>query len=132
MRTFEVPVRAVSFWLAVVIPPVGFWTLVQVFAVAAGEGTMSPPQVACLIALANGLPLAALVWMVCSVVAYTVAPGRLVVHRVVGDREYALGPHAEVALLRNGRILVRLPGKSLRLRVNEPQVCFDLLRQEEG
>ena len=129
MRTLDATLRSSFFWLAVVLPPTGYWVVVQVCALQAGDGVMSLPRLAMLIALAQGLPLAALLWMLCSVAAYTIVPGKLIEHRVVRDREFVFGPRAEVSELANGEIAVRLPGRTLRLRVADPARCLALLRE---
>jgi hypothetical protein len=128
-RTLEASVRSSAFWLAVIIPPAGYWILVQLFAYQSGETAISLTKFVLLIVLAHGLPLIALGWMLCSVAAYTITSGKLVEHRVVCDREFALGPHVHVAQLTNGDIAVRLSRRTLRLRVNEPACCLALLRE---
>jgi hypothetical protein len=128
MHTFDASIRSRAFWLAVIIPPTGYWILVQLFAWQAGEGTVPLMRFIILIGLANILPLAALGWMVCSVAAYTVSPGRLIEHRVVRDREFVFGPDTQIAQLSDGDIAVCLPGRTLRLRVKEPSRCLARLR----
>ena len=103
--------------------------VVQWCALQAGDGVMPLPRLAMLIALAQSLPLTALLWMLCSVASYTIAPGKLIEHRVVRDREFVFGPRAEVAELANGEIAVRLPDRTLRLRVADPARCLALLRE---
>jgi len=52
MRTLDATIRSSFFWLAVVLPPTGYWVVVQVCALQAGDGVMSLPRLAMLIALA--------------------------------------------------------------------------------
>jgi hypothetical protein len=132
MGTFETSIRSSSFWCAVVIPPTLFWMLVQWVAHRAGDGTGSFSEIVTLIALANVLPLAALGWMLCSVAAYTITSGKLIEHRVVGDREFAFGGRVEVAELSKGVIAVRLDERTVRLRVKETSRCLALLRDVEA
>ncbi len=132
MRTFDASIRRSAFWLAVIIPPAGYWSLVQIFAYQAGEGTASLAEFMVLIALANGLPLAALGWVLCSVAAYTITPDKVIEHRVVRDREFMLGPSVEISQLPNGDIVVAMPERTLRLRVTEPARCLALLREAEA
>lgn len=129
MSTFDATLRSSVFWLAVLIPPTVYWVLVQLFALQAGAGMMSPVRIATLIALAQALPLTALLWMLCSVAAYTIAPGKLIEHRVVKDREFVFGPCVEVVELAHGGIAVRLPDRTLRLHVTDPVRCLALLRE---
>lgn len=128
MRTFEASIRPRVFLLAVIAPPAGFWLLALFFAQQAGGGGMPLARFAVLIALANGLPLAALGWMLCSVAGYTVTPGKLIEHRVVYDREFLFDPQTEITQLDNGDITVRLGTRTLRLRVCEPNRCLALLQ----
>lgn len=132
MCTFDASIRRSTFWLAVIIPPAGYWGLVQIFAHQAGEGTVSLTGFVVLIALANGLPLAALGWVLYSVAAYTITADKVIEHRVVRDREFVLGPSVEISLLPNGDIVVVLPERTLRLRVTEPARCLVLLREAEA
>jgi hypothetical protein len=135
MRTFDAEIRGASLVWAVIVPPVAFWVLVQVFAAQAGEGVMPAGRVMLLVALAQALPLAALGWMLASTAAYSVRPGCLVRHSVLRDREYALATGAEVAAERDGAIVVRgaVAGsgraRTLRLRVRDAGACFASLRE---
>lgn len=130
MQTFDTTLRGGTLWLAVLAPPLMFWILVQYFVFKAGEGMMPPARIMVLIGLANALPLAALGWMVCSVGAYSVSPGKLIEHRVVGDREFAFDSGLDVEPLANGMIAVRIPGRTLRLRVVDPVRCLAVLREQ--
>ncbi len=132
MTTFDAELRGSSLTWAVLVPPLLYWTLVQVFAMQAGDGVMPLGRLALLIALAQALPLAALAWMLASTAAYSVRPGRLVRHSVLRDREYALGPDAELAAREDGSILVRWPEQSLCLRVKNAAECLERLRDAVG
>lgn len=128
MHRFDASLRPRVFWLAVGVPPVVFWSLVQILAYRAGEGAMSMREVFLLVGLAQALPLAALAWILYGVCAYTIVPGKIIVHRVVSDREYPLAPPAEPTRRADGGIEVRLPRRTLRLRVSEPEACLTRLR----
>ena len=133
MQTFETEIRGGSLTWAVVAPPLIFWSVVQVFAWQAGDAAMAWQRLAILVGLAQALPLAALGWMLASTAAYSVAPGRLVAHSVLRDREFPLGPEAELAEREDGSILVRWPaGRRLRLRVREAAACLARLREAKG
>lgn len=129
MRTFDATLRPSVLWLAVIITPAAYWMLVQFFSLQAGNGMMPLSRFMMLVALANGLPLAALLWALCGVAAYTIVPGKLIEHRVVKDREFVLGPRVEIAPLANGGIAVRLPERTLHLHVADPARCLALLRE---
>ncbi len=129
METFDARLRAPALWLAVIVPPLIFWGTVQWFVVQAGDVAMPATRVGLLVGLAYAIPLAALGWMLCSVAAYTVGPGKLIRHRVVSDREFSLGEDAEIGARSDGRIEVHLPNGTLRLCVAEPQRCLAALRR---
>lgn len=131
MHTFDTSPRTTAFWLAVILPPVGYWGVVQLFAYQAGAEAMPLRNLAVLVTLATALPLMALTWMLCSVAAYTITPRRLIEHRVVRDREFAFGNHLEVHQLTDGVIVVKLPQQTLHLHVTEPARCLALLREAE-
>lgn len=130
MRTFETSMRTSSFWLAVCFPPIAFWSVVQIVAARTGEAPMSVAGLVTLVGLANALPLAALAWTLCSVAAYTVERGRLIEHRVVRDRVFSLEKVSAPPVCANGVITLRLPRKTLRIRVQETERCLALLRGE--
>ena len=129
MHTLETTFRSSLFWLAVVLPPTGYWMVVQMCALQAGDGVMPLGRLAMLIALGQVIPLGALLWVLCSVAAYTIAPGKLIEHRVVRDREFVFGPRTTITELADGEIALMLPGRTLRLRVAEPARCLALLRE---
>jgi hypothetical protein len=128
MHTFEASIHTSSFWLAVVLPPVGFWAVVQAVAAQAGDEPMRVVWLMVIVGLANALPLAALGWMLCSVAGYTVKPGRVIEHRVVRDREIPLDTLVEEPRCADGVITLRLRRRTMRLRVTEPERCLALLR----
>ncbi|HEY0944671.1 MAG TPA: hypothetical protein VGD81_05365 [Opitutaceae bacterium] len=128
MHRFEAILRPRVFWVAVIVPPVLFWSLVQILAYRAGEGAMSMREVFLLVGLAQVLPLAALAWMLYGVCGYTIYPGKVIVHRVVSDRVYPLARGAECVRRPDGEVEVRLPRKTLRLRVTVPEACLARLR----
>lgn len=134
MHTFEATLRFSVFWIAMVIPPVVYWGVVQVFAFQAGDGLMPLSRFITLVALANGLPLAALLWTLCSVAAYTIAPGKVIEHRAVRDRGFEFGPRDEIRRLANGVIAVRLAEheRTLRLHVADPDLCLSLLSEAQA
>ena len=128
VRSFDAKLSGRSWWLALVIPPVGYWSLVQFVAVSAGGGAANVWAVLALMGLATVLPLGALGWVLCSVAAYTVRPGAIVEHRVVRDREFPLREAAEAALV-DGVVIVPLHGRTLRLRVAQPEECQELINR---
>ncbi len=132
MHTFEASIRSSSFWLAAVLPPVGFWAVVQVVAAHAGDEPMRVAFLVTIVGLANALPLAALAWTLCSVAAYTVKPGRVIAHSVVRDREIPLDALLEAPRCADGVITLRLPRRTLRLRVTDPERCLALLRGSDA
>lgn len=132
MHTFEATLRSSVFWIAMVIPPVVYWGVVQVFAFQAGDGLMPLPRFITLVALVNGLPLAALLWTLCSVAAYTIAPGKVIEHRALRDREFEFGPRDEIRRLANGEIAVRLSHHTLHLHVADPDRCMSSLSEAQA
>jgi hypothetical protein len=128
--TFDTALHKRGFLFAVIGPPIGYWGLVQLFAYHAGSEVISVWSFGVLILLATALPLVALGWMVCSVAAYTIAPGKLIEHRVLRDREYAFGSHPDIHQRPNGDIVVKLPERTLRIRVTKSAQCLALLRAQ--
>jgi hypothetical protein len=129
MRTFDTTLRSHSFWLAVILPPFAYWIIVQIVAVNAGDGPMSLTGLMLLVGLANVLPFGALAWTVCSVAAYSVAPGRIIEHRVVRDRQFNLAALVERPRVSKGVVVLRAHEWTLRLRVTHPEVCLALVDQ---
>ncbi len=128
MRSFETKLSGRSWWLMLVVPPVGYWLAVQWVGASTGSGPVHVWAMVGLMGLATALPLGALAWMLCSVAAYSVRPGAIVEHRVVRDREFPLDASVE-AQLTGGVVEVRLRGRTLRLRVNRPEECRDLIER---
>lgn len=125
MRTFDASLPRSGFWSAVVVPPVFYLLIVQGWANGIEEGQIGIRSTLMLVGLAQLLPLGALAWTVLSTAAYSIAPGKLVIHRVMFDREFALANLAGPPRLEDGVITLHLPHR-LRLRVAEPQTFLDL------
>ncbi|HTO04630.1 MAG TPA: hypothetical protein VL069_13050 [Opitutus sp.] len=124
MKTFDAGLSAVALWIAVLVPPILFFVLVQVVDNAMDRGELGVGGWILLIALAQLLPLGALLWMLLSPAAYSIAPGKLIVHRVASDHEIPLEPMSEAPLSRKGVIILPLPGHGkMSLRVHQPQRC---------
>lgn len=128
MRTFNATLSPVALWLVAFVPPVIFFLLVQRVDNLIVRGELGTGGLVFLIALAQLLPLGALAYVLFSTAAYTIAPGKLTVHRVISDREFSLEKPAEPPRLRNGVITVVAPLRRLRIRVDEPETCFETLR----
>ncbi len=128
MRSFEAKLSGRSWWLMLVVPPVGYWITVHYVAAAAGSGPIHVGAMILLMTLATALPLGALGWVIGSVAAYSVRPGAIVEHRVVRDREFPLDATAEAQLV-DDVVVVRLRGRTLRLRVNRPEEFRDLIER---
>jgi len=128
MRTFDASLSAVRFWIAVWVPPAIFFGLVQVIDNAIIHGQLGIGGLVCLVALAQVLPLAALAWILLSAAAYSIAPGKLIIHRAISDREYALEQLTAPPRLQKRIITLKLPQR-VRLRVKEPQTCWEVLQQ---
>ena len=90
MRTFEACLSTMALWIAVLVPPVFFFLTVQVVDNAMSRGELGVGGWMLLVALSQVLPLGALLWILFSAAAYTIAPGKLIVHRVASDREISL------------------------------------------
>lgn len=124
MRTFDASITARWFWGAVFVPPLVFFTLVQYWGGAAESVDAAFWR---MLLLAQALPLAALAWTLCSVAAYSIGHGKLVVHRVVGDREFSLQRLSGPPRIANGVVTVPIAGHALRLRVAQPESCLAAL-----
>ncbi len=109
MRTFDASLPAGGFWAAVTVPPLAFLTLVQVWANGIAAGEISVQSTLLLVALSEAMPLGALAWTVLSAAAYSIGPGKLVVHRVMFDREFPFENLVEPPRLQNGVITLRVP-----------------------
>ena len=107
-----------ALWFAVLVPPVFFFLTVQVVDNAMSRGELGVGGWMLLVALSQVLPLGALLWILFSAAAYTIAPGKLIVHRVASDREISLETNTEAPRLRKGVITLRVleEGKSVARR----------------
>lgn len=128
MRTFDASLPARTFWGAAIGPPVFFFALVQCSDSALTAGISDLLEVLLLLGLAQAMPVAALAWTLCGVAAYSVGPGRLVVHRVVADREYPLSALNRAPALAGGMVRVEIGHRTLSLRVAEPENLLAALR----
>jgi hypothetical protein len=128
VRLFEAKLSNQAWGLLLVVPPVGYWALVQFVAATTTGVPASVWPLVGLMSLATLLPFGALAWMLCSVAAYTVRPGAIVEHRVVRDREFPLKDSAEARLV-GGVVLVPLHGKTLRLRVADAEECREWINR---
>lgn len=128
MQTFDATVRSGSLWTAVFLPPGVYFLLVQFWGNAPNVGSHDVTRAFVLLGLSQLMPLAALAWMLCSVAGYSIGPGKIVVHRVVKDREYSLAGLIGAPRLEGDVVTVPTPGKRLRLRVGAPQACLDALQ----
>lgn len=127
MRTFDASLSNGFLGVALIVPPAGFIFLVQLWANGLERGELGPGGILFLVAVAQLIPVGALLWMLLSKAAYTVTPEKLVVHRVMFDREFSLAHLAAPPKLDRGVITLRLP-KRLRLRVEEPETFLEILR----
>lgn len=129
MRTFNASLSSVSLWGAVLVPPILFFLLVQVLDNAMYRGELGIGGLMLLIALAQLLPLGALAWILFSSAAYTIAPGKLIIHRVVSDREFPWESTEKPPRLHKGVIILSVPPQGkISLRVDEPQACLNELQ----
>jgi len=123
MRTFDARLSRAAFLTAVIAPPVVFLLVVQGWANGLLHGELSIHSTLFVMALAQLLPFGALGWTIFSTAAYSVGPGKLVVHSVVADREISLAKLIGSPQLRDGVITLRVP-RRIRLRVDDPQACW--------
>jgi hypothetical protein len=128
MQTFDATVRSGSLWTAVFLPPGLYLLLIQFWGNAADAGEYDLTRAFVLLGLSQAMPLAALAWMLCSVAGYSIGAGKIVVHRVVRDREYSLAGLTSPPRLEGGVVTVPTRSRRLRLRVRSPQACLDALR----
>lgn len=123
MERFDARIgRRALAWL-VVAPPLAYALTLTLLAGAAAGSALTSGRVLLLLALAHGLPLAALVWMLTSVAAYSVTPGKLVAHSVVRDREYRLATGARPPRCERGVVRLESEGRRLSIRVADPDGC---------
>lgn len=126
MRTFNATLSPAVLWSLAFVPPVIFFLLVQCVDNLIVRGDLGMGGLVFLIALAQLLPLGALAYVLLSTAAYTIAPGKLIVHRVISDREFPLEEPTEPPRLQNGVITVSGPHR-LRIRVEQPETCLEAL-----
>lgn len=127
MRTFDAAVRPGALWLVGVGPPLLLIALVQGWANGWRAGDLRLGEVMALVAFTQAAPVAALAWMLCSVAAYSLAPGRLVVHRAIMDREYALDAVSIRPRPEAGAVVLVVGARKLRLRPVEPEAFIGAL-----
>ncbi|MEO6002033.1 MAG: hypothetical protein ABIZ04_20700 [Opitutus sp.] len=128
MKTFTATHSTRRLVAAVVLPPLAFFLLVQFFTVGFDHGERGTGSFLLLVAVAQLLPLAALTTICFSAAAYTIGPGRLIVHRVAFDREIRLTQTTGPIRLHHDVITVHAT-RPLRLRVDEPARCLTALEQ---
>lgn len=126
MKTFTATLPAVGFWSAVFVPPVLFFALVQIVASGLDGGRYGIGSFLFLMALAQVLPVTALISICFSTAAYSVTPEKLIVHRVVYDRDVSYAEITNPPQLKRGVITLR-GRKRLRLRVDQPESCLAVL-----
>jgi hypothetical protein len=131
MRTFDARLSRASFWTVLVAPPAIFLLIVQGWANGIEHGELSVRSTLFIMALAQLIPLGALVWMLLSTAAYSVGGGKLVVHSVMADREFSLSALSEPPQLRGEVIMLRLPRRIL-VRVEQPQACWSEIVEAAG
>ena len=129
MTTFDARLSGGSFWSAVLVPPTMFFVTVQLVDSAMLRGRLGIEGLVLLIALAQILPLLALVWTLFSAAAYSIEPGKLTVHRIISDREISLRDSEVPPRLEKDVITLRLRTHSeISLRVEQPRECFSVLQ----
>jgi hypothetical protein len=132
MQRFDAIVRPGHLALVGAGPPLLLLLLVQGWANGWRGGQLSPLEIAALTAFAELAPVAALAWVLCSVAAYTVEPGRLVIHRVLWDRVHPLPPHGAAPAARHGVIRLECGGRICRVRPVDAPACLAALREACG
>jgi hypothetical protein len=128
MQTFDATVRSGSLWTAVFLPSGVYLALVQFWGNAADAGSEGLARAFVLLGLSQAMPLVALAWMLCSVAGYSIGAGKIIVHRVVRDREYSLGGVTSPPQREGDVVTVQMGEQRLRLRVRAPEACLDALR----
>lgn len=131
MRTFNASLSTGVLCLAVIVPPAVFFSLVQVVAHGLESGSLGVGHVFLLVALAQLIPLVALLWILFTTAAYSVSPGKLVVHHVAFDREISLRNVTTPPCLIRGVVTLEAT-RPLRLRVDEPESCLNALKRALG
>lgn len=128
MCTFDACLSRASLATAVVVPPFGFFLIVQGWANGFENGELSFRSTLFVLGLAQLLPIGALLWMIFSTAAYSVGDGRLVLHSVMADREFRLARLIGSPQLRDGVITLRVP-RRIRIRVADPHACWAVLAE---
>ncbi len=128
MRTFETHIRGRSFWLAVILPPVGYFGLVMALAQTTGVEPVAPEVLMVITALAYLLPISALGWVLLSASAYSVRPGQLIEHSVLRDRVVSLPPELWPAWIGDRTVEFRVHRRLRRVHVKEPLAFLVALR----
>lgn len=126
MRTFDASLSPRVLGGAVIVPPLIFFGLVGVWANGMERGELGPRGILFLVALAQLIPLIALLWILFSPAAYSISAGKLVVHRVMFDREFSFENLTEPPRLTNSVITLQMP-RRIHLRVRDPQDCLQVL-----
>jgi hypothetical protein len=132
VHTFDARLKPGTFWAAVLVPPLVFWIVLEGVVNTVLGGQIGMAGVLGLMALAYGLPLGALAWILCSVAAYSIEPGRLVVHRVVRDRVFPLTGLVEPASIQAGAVLLRWRDLTLQIRPQDVAGCAAAIEHATG
>lgn len=126
VHTFDARLSRAGFWAAMIVPPLAFLLVVQGWANSLQRGELSIRSTLWVMALAQGLPLGALLWTIFSTAAYSIGEGKLVVHSVLADREFSLAKLSGIPQLRDGVITLHVP-RRIRVRVADPHACWAVL-----
>jgi hypothetical protein len=127
MHSFDARPHPRVFWALLLVPPLVFWILVEGVAKSMYGGQVTMGAFLALMALAYGLPALALLWTICSVGSYTIAPGRLIVHRVVGDRTLPLADLQELRDQPDGSLRLKFGERAVVVRTEKPEACRQAL-----
>ena len=117
-QTFENEPHPRSFWLAVMLPPLGFWITLSWMSQSALAGEFALKPFLTLLFLAHAMPLAALGWTLLSICAVSLTREGLVIHRVVSDRQWPLAAVEDVVPINERSVRLRLGHRWLTLRIN--------------
>jgi hypothetical protein len=132
MQRFDAIVRPGHLAAVGLGPPLLLLLLVPGWANGWRGGEITPLEIAALTAFAQLAPIAALAWVLCSVAAYSVGPGRLVVHRVLWDRVHPLPGHSAALAAHRGIIRLECGGRICRVRPVNAPACLAALREACG
>jgi|GEM_PF-1530001 len=127
MHTFTNRTNPCSFWVALVLPPLGFWLTFVWLSEGPLEQSFSSPAFWSILFLAHAFPLAALIWTLFSICACSVSPGQLVIHRVVFDREWPLSAVRNVARIGSNIVRLELGNRHVLLRPDRPEEFVNAL-----